>query len=92
MREEVLARDFLERFPDSDYAGRRSLLDSGAMTRLLSEFKRLRLTDETVYLRNAAINVINGMINMTFSCDGTHYIDHETFIAELDKFETTAGA
>ena len=92
VREEVLARDFLERFPDSDYAGRRSLLDSGAMTRLLSEFKRLRLTDETVYLRNAAINVINDMINMTFSCDGTHYIDHETFIAELDKFETTAGA
>jgi len=25
---------------------------------------------------------------MTFSCDGTHYIDHRTFFAKLDKFET----
>ncbi len=49
---------------------------------------RLRLTDETVYLRNAAINLVNGMINLTFSCDGTHYIDHKTFFAELDNFET----
>jgi hypothetical protein len=26
---------------------------------------------------------------LTFSCDGTHYIDHRTFFAKLDKFETT---
>ncbi len=46
------------------------------------------LTDETIYLRNAAVNLINGMINMSFSCDGTHYIDHKTFFAKLDNFET----
>jgi hypothetical protein len=28
----------------------------------------------------------DGMINMSFSCDGTHYIDHRTFFARLDKF------
>lgn len=86
VREEVLAPGFLDRFADSDHAGRQSLIEAVDIGRLLAEFKRLRLTDETVYLRNAAINLINGMINMSFSCDGTHYIDHKTFLAELDKF------
>lgn len=92
VREEVLAPGFLDRFADGDHGGRTSLIEAGDIARLLAEFKRLRLTDETVYLRNGAVNIINGMINMTFSCDGTHYIDHQTFFSELDKFETAGGA
>lgn len=88
VRETVLEPDFLDHFPDSDYAGRTPLLDEHQIRRLLDEFKRLRLTDQTVYLRNAAVNLINGMINMSFSCDGTHYIDYKTFFEKLDKFET----
>jgi hypothetical protein len=88
VREEVLEDGFLERFPDADYEGRMPVIDSHDTERILKEFRRLRLTDETVYLRNAAVNMINGMINMTFSCDGTHYIDHRTFFAKLDSFET----
>ena len=89
VREEVLDNGFLDRFPDGDYAGRTSVIDAQGIGRILKEFRRLRLTDQTIYLRNGAINLINGMINMTFSCDGTHYIDHQTFFAKLDRFETT---
>ena len=88
VREEVLDGGFLDRFPDADHAGRAPVLDAMEIDRILGEFKRLRLTDENIYLRNAAINLINGMINMTFSCDGTHYIDHRTFFAKLDTFDT----
>jgi hypothetical protein len=91
VREEVLENGFIERFPDSDYAGRTPLLGPAEIRRMLGEFKRLRLTDQTLYLRNGSVNLINGMINMTFSCDGTHYIDHETFFAKLDTFETPGG-
>ncbi|MCB1338390.1 MAG: hypothetical protein KDK10_13335 [Maritimibacter sp.] len=86
VREEVLEPGFLDRFPDADYAGREALIDEGQTGRVLAEFRRLRLTDETLYLRNGAINRINGMINMSFSCDGTQYIDHRSFFAQLDKF------
>ena len=79
---------FLDRFIDQDYAGRVPRINAHEIRRLLGEFKRLRLTDQTIYLRNAAVNLINGMINMSFSCDCTHYIDHKTFLAKLDKFET----
>jgi hypothetical protein len=89
VREEVLQDGFLDRFPEADYAGRTPLINAPDIERILKEFKRLRMTDETIYLRNAAVNLINGMINMSFSCDGTHYIDHHTFFAKLDRFETT---
>ena len=89
VREEVLKDGFVDRFPDGNYAGRTPVIHAHDIERVLKEFKRLRLTDETIYLRNAAINLINGMINMTFSCDGTHYIDHHTFFDKLEKFETT---
>ena len=52
---------------------------------------RLRTTDETIYLRNGSINRINGMIGMTFSCDGAHYIDHKTFFEKLETFATAGG-
>jgi len=88
VREEVLEEGFLDRFPDADYAGRIPVIDAAGIDRVLGEFRRLRLTDETIYLRNAAVNLINGMINMSFSCDGTHYIDHKTFFEKLENFET----
>ena len=88
VRETVLEAGIADRFPDADYAGRVSLLNAGEIEPALGEFKRLRLTDETIYLRNAAVNLINGMINMSFSCDGTHYIDHKTFFSKLENFET----
>jgi len=86
VREEPLDAGFLDRFPDSDHAGRIPVIDEVQIGLLLDEFRRLRLSDETVYLRNGAVNLINGMINMSFSCDGTQYIDHRTFFARLDKF------
>jgi len=88
VREEVLQPGFVEGFADTGHAGRRPVLDAAEVRRVLGEFRRLRLTDETLYLRNGAVNVIDGMINMTFSCDGSHYIDHRTFFAKLDQFET----
>ena len=86
VRDEVLADNFLGRFPDADYAGRIAVIDEARIVRLLAEFRRLRLTDETVYLRNGAVNLINGMINMSFSCDGTQYLDHRAFFGALDTF------
>lgn len=86
VREEVLNDGFVDRFPDADHAGRESVIAEADIGRLLGEFRRLRLSDETLYLRNAAINLINGMVNMSFSCDGTQYIDHRTFLGVLDRF------
>ncbi len=52
---------------------------------IMNAMKKLRLSDETFYLRSASINIFNGMISLTFSCDGSHYMSWEEF---LDKDET----
>ncbi len=86
VREEVLDPGFLDQFRDQTIDHLRPLLNEDDMACILGEFRRLRTTDETIYLRNASINRINGMIGMTFSCDGTHYIDHRTFFERLESF------
>lgn len=46
----------------------------------LNQFKALRFADESVYLRSASVNIINGMVGLNFSCDGSHYIPVQEFI------------
>ncbi len=50
------------------------------------QFKRLRYGDETIYLRSASINIINGMIGLTFSCDGSHYMPVNDFLEKEQTF------
>ncbi|MEK7815601.1 MAG: hypothetical protein AAB294_02135 [Pseudomonadota bacterium] len=46
----------------------------------LEEFKELRFADETIYLRSGSLNVMNGMVGLTFSCDGSHYMSVQEFL------------
>lgn len=48
----------------------------------LEEFKALRFADETIYLRSGSLNIMNGMIGLTFSCDGSHYMSVQEFLAK----------
>ncbi|MGB5474610.1 MAG: hypothetical protein WBQ78_14195 [Gammaproteobacteria bacterium] len=86
VKEEVLADGFLDQFPDNSIDHLQPVIDAEDTTAILKEFRRLRTTDQTIYLRNGSINRVNGMIGMTFSCDGAHYIDHKTFFEKLDTF------
>ena len=56
------------------------------MSSILERFKYLRMVDENIYLRQASINLYNGMINLTFSCDGSHYMSYEEFLGNNTKF------
>lgn len=53
---------------------------------IMRVMKKLRLTDETFYLRSASINIFNGMISLTFSCDGSHYMSWQEFLDKDESF------
>jgi len=89
VKEEVLEPEFLDQFRDCRIDHIQPVIDSDNTLAILKEFRRLRTTDQTIYLRNGSINRINGLIGMTFSCDGSHYIDHKTFFEKLDTFATS---
>lgn len=49
---------------------------------ILRCFRDLRFMDDTLYLRSGTLNIFNGIVGLTFSCDGSHYMPWEEF---LDK-------
>ena len=89
VKDEVLEPDFLVQFRDCTVDHLQPVIDGPSTLDVLGEFKRLRTTDKNIYLRNGSINRVNGLIGMTFSCDGAHYIDHKTFFEKLETFATS---
>jgi hypothetical protein len=60
-----------------------------ARDRIKAVFERLallRAADDTFYLRSGSLNLINGMVGLTFSCDGSHYLPADDFLAQDARF------
>lgn len=66
-------------YPPRIYPGN-ALIPQQDIRAVLQTMKGLRLADSTFYLRTASINIHNGMISLTFSCDGSHYMPHLEFL------------
>ncbi|BCK87692.1 hypothetical protein MIZ01_1483 [Sideroxyarcus emersonii] len=47
---------------------------------VLDSFRALRFMDDMFYLRSGTLNLFNGIVGLTFSCDGSHYIPHDEFL------------
>lgn len=58
---------------------------------ILKAMRALRLADSTIYLRTASINLFNGMVSLTFSCDGSHYMRYDEFLTQSAAFWSGIG-
>ena len=67
-------------YPDS------ALTPRADIPRILDTMKALRMADETIYLRMASVNLFNGMISLTFSCDGTHHMRYDELLQKDRAF------
>ena len=76
---EVLDDDLLLAYPERPYP-ERATVSPQQVKAVYALFKRLRYIDDTVYLRSGSINIINAMVGLTFSCDGSHYMTVEEFL------------
>ena len=72
-------------FPHEPYPAE-ALIPKEEVGRVLEALRALRYADETVYLRSASINLFNGMISLTFSCDGSHYMTWDDFLGRSIQF------
>jgi hypothetical protein len=79
--DEILEPDISLAYPWRPYT-EKATVSIEEVRACFEQFKRLRFGDETIYLRSSSINIINGMIGLTFSCDGSHYMPVHEF---LDK-------
>lgn len=62
-----------------------------AVRPILAGMRELRLADRTIYLRSASINIFNGMVSLTFSCDGSHYLNYADFLDRQSGFWSGIG-
>jgi hypothetical protein len=53
---------------------------------VLDGLRELRYMDEMFYLRAGALNIFNGMVSLTFSCDGSHYLPWDEFLNREHAF------
>jgi len=72
-------------YPSHPYPGD-ALIPQQRIGNILKGMRQLRTADETLYLRSASINIFNGMISLTFSCDGTHYMSWREFLEKDMSF------
>lgn len=72
--------------PDSCMAYPKQLYPAGTLMpprkirSVLDNFRALRFMDDMFYLRSGTLNVFNGVVGLTFSCDGSHYLQYEEFL------------
>ena len=53
---------------------------------ILDSLRDLRFMDDMFYLRAGSLNIFNGMVALTFSCDGAHYLPWDEFLNKGTDF------
>jgi hypothetical protein len=79
LKEEFLAPGFVRQFDHRPYPVN-AVVPPEQIRPILEILCTLRHKDDSIYLRSGSLNVINGMVGLNFSCDGSHYIDFREFI------------
>lgn len=83
--DEIIDPDVCLVYPSHPYPDEATVPVSD-ITRVLNKFKELRNADETIYLRTGSLNIINAMVGLNFSCDGSHYMPVNEFLRKPDSF------
>ena len=78
---ELTDPDLCLAYPHRDYP-KDAAVPADKVRAILQTFRDLRFMDETLYLRSGTLNIFNGIVGLTFSCDGSHYMPWNEF---LDK-------
>ena len=84
LKEEFLAPDFMAGFTPRKYPIN-ATVPPGRIRDVLLILCALRHRQDSVYLRSGSLNIINGMVGLVFSCDGSHYIGHQEFLQHRDN-------
>ena len=89
--DELLDPDICLAYPRRPYFDR-AIVPQEDVAQVFELFRKLRFADENVYLRAGSLNVVNGMVALNFSCDGSHYLRWDEFLAEDSDFWESISA
>ena len=84
VKEEFLDPELCRIYPRLPYTGE-AIVPSPEISKVLAEFKCLRMLDNHIYLRAGSLNVVNGLVGLNFSCDGSHYLNYAEFLTHASE-------
>ena len=79
--EQLLNPDMCLAYPRVNYPEEANIAPR-VVQQVLERFCTLRLADDRIYLRSASLNIINGMISLSFSFEGSQYMLAEVFLTK----------
>jgi len=68
-------------YPERPYPAD-ALVPRDRIRAVLDGLRDLRFMDEMFYLRSGTLNIFNGVVGLTFSCDGSHYLPWDEFLGK----------
>lgn len=83
--DELLSHEISSAYPESAYLSEACVTPDLVRT-VMEKLKELRQLDENMYLRAGSLNVVNGLVGLNFSCDGSHYLRAEEFLSRETRF------
>jgi len=83
--DEIIDPDICLAYPRRDYHDR-AIVPVDKIMSVFEVFRKLRFADENIYLRAGSLNIINGMVSLNFSCDGSHYMRFDEFLEKNIDF------
>jgi hypothetical protein len=82
---ELTAANIFLAYPKRSYF-KRAQVPVDQINAVFNIFKALRFADSNVYLRSGSLNIVNGMVGLNFSCDGSHYMRFDEFLEKDTAF------
>lgn len=83
--EEIESSDIHLAYPEFAYLDEACVAPS-LIRPVLERLNELRHADENMYLRAGSLNVVNGLVGLNFSCDGSHYLHVDEFLSRDTRF------
>jgi len=83
--DEITDPDVCLAYPRHEYH-ERAIVPVDKIMPVFEMFRSLRFADENIYLRAGSLNIINGMVGLNFSCDGSHYMRFDEFLEKNIDF------
>jgi len=82
--DEIISPNITLLYPKRQYS-EEAKVSKEQISLIFSKFQEMRFMDDNLYLKTASLNIINGSVGLSFSCDGNHYLSAEDFLENFDK-------
>jgi len=76
---QVMSSDVLTTYSAREYHSRNTLAIE-KIPLVFAQFKAIRQADDRIYLRSGSLNLVNGLVGLSFSCDGSHSLTVDEFL------------